>query len=107
MPGDHLPQPLTSFLGRADDVTAIGRAVRRYRLVTLTGPGGVGKTRLAIESARAEAAGFREGARFVDLAPVRDGEGVAAAFSAGIGGSEPRGPALDSLIEFAADQELL
>jgi predicted ATPase/DNA-binding CsgD family transcriptional regulator len=107
MPGDRLPQPLTSFLGRADDVTAIGRAVRQYRLVTLTGPGGVGKTRLAIESARAEAAGFREGARFVDLAPVRDGEAVAGAVLAGLGGPEPRGPALTALIGLAADQELL
>src|SRR5687768_1186879 len=105
MPGDRLPQPLTSFLGRADDVTAIGRAVRQYRLVTLTGPGGVGKTRLAIESARAEAAGFREGARFVDLAPVRDGEAVAGAVLAGLGGPEPRGPALTALIGLAADQE--
>ena len=107
MPRDHLPQALTSFLGRADEIAAVARALADHRLVTLTGPGGVGKTRLAIEAARAGSTSFREGARFVDLAPVRDGEAVAAALSAGIGGSEPRGPALEWLIEFAADQEVL
>ncbi|MEX0784685.1 MAG: hypothetical protein WD557_18775, partial [Dehalococcoidia bacterium] len=107
MPGDHLPRPLTSFLGRTGEVAAVARALREHRLVTLTGPGGVGKTRLAIEAARAESAGFREGARFVDLAPVRDGEGVAAVVRAGLGGSETPGPALPALLEVARDQEVL
>lgn len=107
MQPDQLPQSLTSFLGRADDVKSIAGALREHRLVTLTGPGGVGKTRLAIESARAEMASFREGARFVDLSPVRDGDGVAGVVLTALGGPEPRGAALTSLIELLADQELL
>src|SRR5688500_10991874 len=47
-----LPAPVTGFVGRAGDVVSVGRVVAQHRLVTLTGPGGVGKTRLAVEVAR-------------------------------------------------------
>ena len=69
-----LPAPLTSFVGREREVAAIAALLGRdrVRLVTLTGPGGVGKTRLAIEAARGLSVGFEGGACFVALAPITD-----------------------------------
>ena len=64
----NLPAPLTSLIGRARECQGIGEALRRTRLVTLTGPGGVGKTRLALELAHAQLARRRDGVWIVDLA---------------------------------------
>ena len=70
----NLPRPSTSLLGREKDLAAISRLMRRdgARLVTVTGPGGVGKTRFAIEAATELADAFAHGVWFVDLAPLRD-----------------------------------
>src|SRR5690348_398162 len=70
--GPGLPAPLTSFVGREREVAAVAALVRRQgvRLATLTGPGGVGKTRLAL--AAAAAADFAGGAVFAPLAAIRD-----------------------------------
>ncbi|WP_042416202.1 AfsR/SARP family transcriptional regulator [Streptacidiphilus anmyonensis] len=69
-PGAVLPRPLTSFVGREGDLDGLADALRRARLVTLTGPGGTGKTRLALEAAaRYPGAG---GACFADLSRVVD-----------------------------------
>ncbi len=68
----RLPTPLTALLGRDAEVRQVVGLLASHRLVTLTGPGGVGKTRLAIEAARAAAPAFPDGVVFVDLAPLRD-----------------------------------
>ncbi len=75
-----LPVPLTSFVGRERDVAAAVERIRRpdTRLITLSGPGGVGKTRMAIRLANEVASSFPDGVRFVSLAAVPDPDLVAA-----------------------------
>jgi predicted ATPase/DNA-binding SARP family transcriptional activator len=74
VPPANLPTALTSFIGRESEVCEVGALLRRHRLVTLTGPGGVGKTRLATEAARAALPGaaFPGGVWLAELAPVTD-----------------------------------
>ncbi|HEX6340979.1 BTAD domain-containing putative transcriptional regulator [Umezawaea sp.] len=95
-----LPAPLTSFIGREDDLARIDALLTTGRLVTVVGPGGAGKTRLAVEAAR------RHDARMIDLAPVTDAAEVGAAVLAGIGsrGGAPfeagtRSGELDALVD--------
>ena len=81
-PEPHLPEPLASFVGRQAGLAEIRDLVAASRLVTLTGPGGIGKTRLALEVARERQASFSDGARFVDLVPVSDPGLIASAIAA-------------------------
>ncbi|ANZ39685.1 SARP family transcriptional regulator [Lentzea guizhouensis] len=81
----HLPAPLTSFVGRADELARVKSLLATNRLVTVLGPGGAGKTRLALEAARRHRDDHRDGAWLVDLAPVTDPTKVAAAVLAAIG----------------------
>jgi hypothetical protein len=70
--GAHgFPAALTSFIGRAGPAREVAGLLGQYRLVTVTGPGGMGKTRLAGEVARRVAARFADGAWLAELAPVR------------------------------------
>jgi len=85
--GTVLPHPLTRLIGRENEVVAIGRMLRQpqNRLITLTGPGGIGKSRLAIEAADRVADEFPGGVVFVDLAPVHDPAFVVNAIAAALG----------------------
>ena len=67
-PPDRLPHPLTSFIGREAELHELGRALAGTRLLTLTGPGGCGKTRLALQLADR----FEGGVWWVELAAVTD-----------------------------------
>ncbi len=71
-PGNNLPAPVDSFVGRRDELAEVLDALEESRLVTLTGPGGSGKTRLALEAAAAALPTFRDGAWLVSLAGGRD-----------------------------------
>ncbi len=73
----NLPVQLSSFVGRADELGALATALRASPLVTVTGPGGVGKTRLAVQAAADQLASFADGAWLCELAPARDEETMA------------------------------
>ncbi|MGX1851746.1 BTAD domain-containing putative transcriptional regulator [Streptomyces sp. NPDC055299] len=81
----NLPAPLTSFIGRDDDLVRIGTLLAAGRLVTVLGPGGAGKTRLAVEAARRHLHEYRDGAWMIDLASVTEPAEVGAALLAAIG----------------------
>src|ERR1700738_3666526 len=68
----NLPAQLTSFVGRGAHIAEVRKLLSDNRLVTLTGAGGAGKTRLAVEIAGRIAAEFSDGVRYVDLAPITD-----------------------------------
>src|SRR2546426_4697396 len=84
IPG-NLPAQATSFIGREAELRAVAEALQTHRLVTLVGVGGVGKTRLALQTAAEALDDYRDGAWLVELAPILDAteltEGVAAGFS--------------------------
>jgi predicted ATPase/DNA-binding SARP family transcriptional activator len=83
----HLPVYLTSFVGRARERAHLIDALEQHRLVTLTGPGGVGKTRLAIQVASSLQSKFPEGIWLIDLAKVADERGVGPAIASAVGAS--------------------
>ena len=97
-----VPSSLTPLVGRARELTELAHLVAEQRLVTLVGPGGVGKTRLALEVARRAALGTEHGACLVELAPVGDPAGVAAAVAAALDLPDPT-----RLAEGIGDRELL
>ena len=70
--GGNLPSQLTSFLGREEEIGKVEQLMSRHRLVTVTGPGGAGKTRLALAVARRLLGHFEDGGRFVELAQIDD-----------------------------------
>jgi len=75
-PLTNLPSEPTPFIGRRDELADIKQHLERARLITLTGPGGVGKTRLALKAAEKAATDFEDGCFFVSLAPIRSVEHI-------------------------------
>lgn len=103
-----LPAPLTSFVGREREVEAVTEQVSAARLVTLTGPAGTGKTRLAVQVASAMTAEMNDGVFFVPLAPVTDPDLVASAIARVLDVDEkPTQPIAESLKETLQNQHAL
>ena len=102
------PAMRTSFIGRAGPVREVAVLLERHQLVTVTGPGGSGKTRLACEVARRVAGRFADGVWLVELAQVGDPEQVPAVVAAALGVREQPGqPAGGTLARVLARQQLL
>ena len=104
-----VPVPATPLVGRDDDAAAVGDLVRAegVRLVTLTGPGGVGKSRLAVEVAQRLGPGFEDGVRFVELGSVRAAELVTAAIAAALGLSTSGGALITDLKSYLRARRLV
>ena len=104
----NLPQQLNSFVGREDLVAEVADLVRSNRLVTLSGVGGVGKTRLAVEVGAELAGELPDGVWMVELAPVGEPSSVPAAIATALG-ITPQGDAalIDTVAEALAGRRLL
>lgn len=103
-----LPCRLTTFVGRDDQLRDVRDRVRRYRLITLIGPGGTGKTRLALEVADMLSEEYRDGVRFVDLASVDAAAPVLAEVAAAVGIVEiPNSGVLDVLVTWLRNRSML
>ena len=99
---------MTSFVGREEDLDNVARLLNEGRLVTVTGVGGVGKTRLAIEVARRLEPGFRDGARLCELAPATDDTSMLELVSVRLGVVDRPGMSRrESTLDALANSELL
>ena len=103
-----LPEPSSELLGRERELSDLVGLVRANRVVTMTGPGGVGKTRLATEVARTLAAEFPDGAAFVGFADVTDASGFLAALAAALDVKEAEERSFaDGIVSLIGDREVL
>ena len=104
----NLPPPRTSFIGREREVAEIGELLTRARLVTLTGPGGIGKTRLALRAAAEQIDRIDDSVYMVDLSAVTDPALVPSNIAASLHvREEPGADLLDTLAAYFRDRNLL
>ena len=105
---ENLPAQLSSFIGRKAEILGIRMALGDNRLVTLTGAGGAGKTRLAIQVATEIATQFADGAWYVDLAPITDPDVVPVVTARALGlPDQPGQQPMDLLLRFIRDRRAL
>jgi predicted ATPase/class 3 adenylate cyclase/DNA-binding NarL/FixJ family response regulator len=106
--GERLPAQLTSFIGRQAEMREIRVAIEGNRIVTLTGAGGAGKTRLAIQVAADIATEFADGVWYVDLAPVTDPDVVPLTVARTLGLPDQPGQATTEVLrQFIRDRQML
>jgi len=104
----NLPASVARFVGREREIAQVAQLLRDSRLLTLTGPGGTGKTQLALKVAGPAQADFADGARFVDLAPIADAGQVVKAISDALGIVQTLGEDyLETLQRALSDQQRL
>jgi predicted ATPase/class 3 adenylate cyclase len=105
---NSLPSQLTTFIGRQEELDQAQLLLANTRLLTLTGPGGTGKTRLSIQLASLVADGFPDGVHFIPLEPIRDPMLVAAKVASTVGIVEGgTRPVIDTLVEWLSGRRLL
>lgn len=107
-PPNNLPIQLTSFIGREKEIAEIKRLLAATRLLTLTGAGGAGKTRLSLQVAADLLDGFKNGAWFIELAPLSDLNLVPQTIAAALGlQNQSARPMLDALNDYLKEKTLL
>jgi DNA-binding SARP family transcriptional activator len=115
-PRNNLPPQITSFVGRDVELREVGKLLQESRLVTLTGAGGAGKTRLALEVAKGLLEAFPEGVWLAELAAVNDPALVATTLGSALGiregvplgvGAQTPQPFVDKLLSYLGGRELL
>ena len=104
----HLPVQLTSFVGRSGQIADVRKLLAANRLVTLTGAGGVGKTRMALQVAATIATEFDGGTRYVDLAPITDPDVVPVAVARALGlPDQPGRSTTDTIVRSIGERRML
>src|SRR5262245_12970569 len=103
----EMPAPLARILGRSDIVLALGAQLQQHRFVTIVGPGGIGKTTVALAVVEGLLDSFKDGVRFVDLAPLTDPLLVPSALAAQLGIVVRSDNPLPSLIAFLREKRVL
>lgn len=106
-PPHNLPAPLTRMVGRASIVETITAQVQRQRLLTLAGPGGIGKTTVAVAVGQALISSFEHGVWFVDLVPLNDPSLVTGSIASVLGLQPQSEHALPMLLAFLKEKRLL
>ncbi|WP_160005945.1 winged helix-turn-helix domain-containing protein [Rhizobium sp. 18055] len=105
--GSNLPTATTRIVGRTDTIDAIGRELAKARLVSIVGPGGIGKTTVALAAAEREVGRFKHGVWLVDFSPLKDVELVPNAIAMAIGVPMHTADTLATLCEFLRDHDVL
>src|SRR5262249_21702483 len=104
----NIPLQLTSFVGRAQDLAEVTQLLQATRLLTLTGPGGCGKTRLALQAAASVCGAHSDGVWLIELASLTDETLVAQTVAQVMGLRDSADlPALDALVRFLVDRDVL
>jgi predicted ATPase/class 3 adenylate cyclase len=104
----NLPTQLTSFVGRGEQIKEVQQLLAENRLVTLTGAGGAGKTRLSVEIAAHVSGEFSDGAWYADLAPITEPDVVPVAVARALGlPDQPGRSTVDTLLRFIGDRQML
>jgi predicted ATPase/class 3 adenylate cyclase/DNA-binding CsgD family transcriptional regulator len=107
-PAPNLPAQLTSFVGRRAEISDLRQTLADNRLVTLTGAGGAGKTRLAVQVAAEISTEFGEGVWYVDLAPITHPDLVPVTVARALGlPDQPRRSTMDTLTRFVGEHQML
>jgi predicted ATPase/class 3 adenylate cyclase len=104
---NNLPVQLTSFIGRENEIAEIKQELKIHHLVTLTGPGGTGKTRLSLQVAADLLDQFHHGVWFIELAPLTDPELIPPTILSAIGITDQPGKPLDVLREYLRQKKSL
>ena len=103
----NLPRARTVVIGRQDSMEAVSRELSRRRIVTIAGPGGIGKTTLAIATAEALRGSFGDAVLFVDLAPIEDPALVVSTLLSALGLVVGSDDPVAAIIEYLRDKRLL